>query len=519
MKPEELFEHMSAIDDEVLARSEQAGGNANAGKETGLRRRNKTLIRAAVVVAAMLVIVSVAWIVKPDLFRRNEGEETKKKMTENERYLSQYLLAKAEYPEEMKIPSVEQYRNADGSVDYEQYDRAYEDWRRKVRQGRSTSTSLSAVVRNGIAVFTEKSLPKLFAEEAGKNRVYSPTNLYMALAMLAEITDGNTRAQILKVLGTSDVGELRAAVDDAWKTLYHDDGAITTILASSLWLRNDSSVSYIKETIDRLAANYHASVFSGTMGSEEYNKALRTWLNEQTGGLLEESVSQQSLDANTALAVATTLYYSAKWDQEFMGTAVKDKFHAGSGDIECDFMKQTITGYYYAGDRFAAVYKNFEYESNTLDNMIFFLPDEGVSVEELLEDPQVLAMLGCPYEQPQSKFITIHLSVPKFDVASDSNVSSCLQQLGITDAFTSGTADFSPIAENAKDFYLSKVDHSVRVQIDEEGVKAAAYTVLPLAGAEMPPEEEADFILDRPFLFAIRTMNGTPLFIGIVENP
>ena len=57
MKPEELFEHMSAIDDEVLARSEQAGGNANAGKETGLRRRNKTLIRAAVVVAAMLVIV------------------------------------------------------------------------------------------------------------------------------------------------------------------------------------------------------------------------------------------------------------------------------------------------------------------------------------------------------------------------------------------------------------------------------------------------------------------------------
>ena len=56
------------------------------------------------------------------------------------------------------------------------------------------------------------------------------------------------------------------------------------------------------------------------------------------------------------------------------------------------------------------------------------------------------------------------------------------------------------------------------VQIDEEGVKAAAYIELPGAGAAAPPEEIVDFVLDRPFLFVIENDN-IPLFAGCVNNP
>jgi serine protease inhibitor len=35
----------------------------------------------------------------------------------------------------------------------------------------------------------------------------------------------------------------------------------------------------------------------------------------------------------------------------------------------------------------------------------------------------------------------------------------------------------------------------------------------------LPPEDEMDFVLDRPFMFVIKYGIGTPLFIGIVENP
>ena len=61
--------------------------------------------------------------------------------------------------------------------------------------------------------------------------------------------------------------------------------------------------------------------------------------------------------------------------------------------------------------------------------------------------------------------------------------------------------------------------HAARVAIDEEGVTAAAYTVMMEAGAAMPPDEEIDFTLDRPFVFAITSQDGLPLFIGIVNTP
>ena len=69
------------------------------------------------------------------------------------------------------------------------------------------------------------------------------------------------------------------------------------------------------------------------------------------------------------------------------------------------------------------------------------------------------------------------------------------------------------------EIWLNKVEHGVRVMADEEGVKAAAYTAELLCGSAMPPDEKMDFVLDRPFMFVIRSAEGIPLFVGIVERP
>ena len=116
------------------------------------------------------------------------------------------------------------------------------------------------------------------------------------------------------------------------------------------------------------------------------------------------------------------------------------------------------------------------------------------------------------------------MTIPKFDVASKDDLKESLQELGITDAFDVTKADFSPLFNENEDksdgnIWLNKVEHGVRVIADEEGVKAAAYALEDECGAMVPPEEEVDFVLDRPFIFVIRLWDGTPMFIGIVENP
>ena len=55
--------------------------------------------------------------------------------------------------------------------------------------------------------------------------------------------------------------------------------------------------------------------------------------------------------------------------------------------------------------------------------------------------------------------------------------------------------------------------------MDEDGVVAASYMVLEFgAGAMAPPDEIIDFVLDRPFVFAITTQS-VPMFVGTVNNP
>lgn len=116
--------------------------------------------------------------------------------------------------------------------------------------------------------------------------------------------------------------------------------------------------------------------------------------------------------------------------------------------------------------------------------------------------------------------MTIDLSVPKFDVSADTDLSGALRALGVTDVFDAGKADFSPLTDKADSIFLSQAKHSARVTLDEEGVVAAAYTVMVACGARLArPDERVEFTLDRPFLFAVTGESGEILFAGIVNTP
>ena len=56
-------------------------------------------------------------------------------------------------------------------------------------------------------------------------------------------------------------------------------------------------------------------------------------------------------------------------------------------------MHQSTTGPYYWGDNFSAIIKWFR---PSVGDMMFILPDEGVSVYDLLEDEQVLDFINNP---------------------------------------------------------------------------------------------------------------------------
>lgn len=437
---------------------------------------------------------------------------------------AQAALAQAEYPSMAPYPVEEEYYDeASGQLDYDRYSEDWDAWRK------SRTALRSDLDGTALAPFLTASAKELLAEDGGENKVYSPLNLYLALSMLTQTTGGESRQQLLDLLGAASAEELREQAPALWKNHYRDDGLVTSLLGNSLWLRDD--MGYSQETLELLAKDYYASSFRGKMGSAEYDQALRDWLNEQTHGLLTDQANGLEMAPQTVIALASTLYFKAPWADEFQPErTVPQTFHTPAGDVETDYMHRSMSGSYYWGDRFAAV--ELRYQEG--GSMWFLLPDEGVTPAELAASGEAMEFLlankqgrydqirGTYVDQwPGQKYLIINVALPKFDVSADLDLIAALKDLGVTDIFDTAAADFTPLgAETDDPLYVSQAKHAARVIVDEEGCEAAAYTVFMMeCGAAAPPEEEVDFVLDRPFLFAVTSDDDLPLFLGTVNRP
>ena len=410
-------------------------------------------------------------------------------------------------PRQNKRPDLNDYKDRDA------WNADYDAWLAQ----REAQDALVGSTLESLSPFLTASCKEFLSGSEGKNQVWSPVNGYIALAMLAETTGGETRQQILDLLEADSLELLRDQVGAVWESVYRDDSKEISVLANSLWL--DSSLSYEQEAMDNLAYYHYASVYQGTFGSAKTDKALQAWVNSNTGGLLKESVSSITLPSETVLALASAVYFQSKWSTAFSaGQNTQDLFHAPGGDMTCTYMnRKEAQMYYYWGNSFGAVALGLKNGSR----MWLILPDEDKTTADVLSEGQYLEMVADAnaYADSNGKYMKVNLSMPKFDVCSSGDLKTGLQKLGITRIFDMKTADFSPSLGDSVPAFVSSVNQAARVTVDEEGVKAASYIEMPTAGAAAPPEEIIDFTLDRPFLFVIASYSGLPLFAGVVNQP
>lgn len=496
MKHKKIAEALGEIDPKYIA-------EAATPRQTHWRK----WMYAAAAVLALVILVSVLWQ-SPDSPERpiitgttpaDLGKPVSIQSPDTLQLAN--LVAAPSYPKMVQMPVYGDYE------DKELYQKHLSAWHfsqlAQYNQPANYAQSLNA--------FWDDSI-RQFLSGHTENAAYSPVNVYMALAMLAECADGNSRQQILDLLGLDSIEELRAQASLLWNAHYSADGATTLVLGNSLWL--DNSFSYKQETVDTLAKKHFASVFHGDLGTAEMNDQLCQWINSQTGGLLKDLTENLELDPGTAMALASTIYFSATWEPKFSENNTKQGiFHGKDVDIQTQFMYTELhSATYYWGDDFGAVQLKLTGENN----MWLILPAEGKTVDDVLSSGEYLRM--CTGGWSQKKQYVLHLSMPKFDITGRMDLKEGLKQLGITDVFDPAVSDFTGISDS--NLFVSKVDHGVRVAVDEEGCVAAGFTVVELKYSGVFIEDEVlHFILDQPFLFVITSRDQLPLFAGVVNQP
>ena len=194
MKANDLYESIGQADEDVLELSEKH-------RRRRAPRRPWWMAAAAAVLVAVVVAGVYFW---PD------GSPLA---------TSAYAICEAQYPEMAPYPG-----------DYDaSFDARYDAWRESVEAQRRP-----AGYADGLTPFFTSVTRELLTGAGTENRVCSPINLYMALAMLAELTDGNSRQQILDLLGSDGIEAVRSQASDVWNAQYRDDGATAIRLANSV---------------------------------------------------------------------------------------------------------------------------------------------------------------------------------------------------------------------------------------------------------------------------------------------
>ena len=516
MRGNELMDAITELDDVLLNEAAKAPSPEQILAAKRARRRPLIfrMAAAAAAVALALLLVPVftgretpGTLPSSSEEKPNPGTEELLAPTGSEKAR---LIAQPVYPEEWAWQQVQDNPVA-----------------REPSYGRHTSGMEAADLYRG---FFGDMMLLLLSDQEEKSAVMSPVNIFMATAMLAEITDGQTRQEILNAHGVSDIEQLRDQAAKIWGPCYKDDGREKTILGNSLWLSGD--LPFHEGTVKQLADHYYASSFTGEMGSQEYDRLLQKWLTDMTGGLLRDQTESIQFASDTTLALFSTVLFQTKWNDEFSKQSTKaGTFHAPSGDTEAQFMSaQHDSTLYYTADGY-----RFASRWTRQSQVWFFLPDEGVSVSEMMQKESFREFVSTRYDardyyvegrDGNYHFVTAHgvtphsawvnLTVPKLDVSCEIDLTDAIRKMGVKTAFANGEADYSAITDQ-QGVFLRDAVQDTRFVMDEEGISAASYVEY-LAG-EPVLDEEIDFICDRPFFLLVTGAGEMPLFAGVVNEP
>lgn len=396
----------------------------------------------------------------------------------------------------------------------------YENWNRLLQENEISEEFAQALSR-----FAFESGSRVLAEGQDENVNYSPISLYYALALAGCGAEGETAAQILGSLGVTDQAQLAEQCKKLYQTWHYSrqkqelrhqrygTGAFQNNLklGNSLWI---SERFPVKQGYQKLVSEqFFAPSYQVDFSKPETGQEMGRWIAEQTGGVLEPNLQ---MDAQTVMAIVNTLYFYGGWETPFQKEhTAEDTFTRRDGSmVTVPYLNRTqAIGSFRKGD--GCLVSALETGNNA--RMVFLLPDENRTVEEFVRDPAKLAeALGSSAEAWQAGQVT--WKVPKFSFGSSLKLEDTVKAMGMEKMF-GAEAEFGGIS--ASPLLVSNVIQESHIGVDEVGVEGAAYTmIVAAAGAYTIPEDTADMILNRPFLYGIQDRNtGAWLFLGVCQNP
>ena len=354
----------------------------------------------------------------------------------------------------------------------------------------------------------------LYNKTMGMNsRVVSPLSVTYLMSMLANGADGETQQQILATLGWAGEGIQQPSlqdINDYSRMLIEKtarlDKAVTVEIANYVAVNKEFKLnSKFQKSVER---DYKAGVESLNFTSPSTLKRINDWCNDRTHGMIPSIINE--LDPDAVSYLMNAIYFNGTWKDKFSKEETKQEMFRGyTRDIQYVDMMHRHGEYFYAdGDGYSAV--SIPY-GNGAFRMTVILPTEGSFLRDVMA-----SMDGGKFQALQRSMekCNVDLKIPRFTTEVDLPLNDIISALGAPLIFSS-QADFSQFARG--DFYVSKMFQKAKIEVSEDGTKAAAVTAAIMMMSAVRPEKKRNVVFhaDSPFAYIIsENSTGSIYFMG-----
>uniref|UniRef100_A0A3P9N6D7 Serpin peptidase inhibitor, clade E (nexin, plasminogen activator inhibitor type 1), member 3 n=1 Tax=Poecilia reticulata TaxID=8081 RepID=A0A3P9N6D7_POERE len=334
--------------------------------------------------------------------------------------------------------------------------------------------------------------------ENRSNLIASPASVSLSLALLQLGARGNTRAQLEGTLGYN--------VNDAQvrDSLLHAQGDVSNS-SQGAWLQQtctlfvQSGVRLLAEFTQHAAAWVDTSVVRANFSQP----GLARGHSEPTGHGYGKP-DPVWWGQRPQVTLVNTVAFRGVWQKQFMfgntqnlpfvltdGSAVKVPMMHQAGEVSFGQFRTS------SDQRYTVL--ELPYLGRALSLQVV-LPSDRKSPLSSLES-QLTAHQLASWESGLRR-TKMDIFLPRFRMQNKFSLRSVLPALGVSDAFNPTAADFTGISVE-EGLYVSDAVHEVRIEVTEDGTKAAAATAMVLLKRSRAPVFKAD----RPFLFLLRQVN------------
>lgn len=374
-------------------------------------------------------------------------------------------------------------------------------------------SEVSKQFQTGINQFSYKIFDQL---NNGENIFISPYSMAIALSMLDNGANGQTKSEIEQMLGITNLEEWNACAEYYMSQNKEEQAKLLT--ANSLWLSDDLILSEQAETdfFNPVKKYYRAEKTQIDLSSEEALKQINRWVSEHTENMIDKLLTDIP-NEDVKMILLNAVYFKGEWKEKFeKENTVKGKFYGKDKTVEGDMMYQNGKSYRYV-EKHGIKAIELPYANDNIVMDILLPTNEKKNINEVFsklsdkEKANIFKKLS--KTEPEKIFI---VAIPKFSMEYGvKEITDNLKALGMKQAFEGEKAEFSKIAPQ---LYASNVFHKAKIEVDEEGTKAAAVTEIEMKQLTCAVGEKT-FIADRPFMFVIRDKeNDMILFMGEMQN-